>query len=89
MLKTASGFEYEIDEDAISDIELLEGLSAMEEGGAAAVVAMPKTIEKLLGKDGKKRLYDHCRNKKGRVPIEDVSKEVVEMFQSFSNDKKK
>ncbi len=42
----------------------------------------------LLGKDRRKQLYDHLRTPDGRVPVEAVSKNMVEIFEIFGNRKK-
>ena len=38
----------------------------------------------LLGKDGKKRLYDHLRTEDGRVPASAVESAIMELFQSIN-----
>ena len=64
--KTSTGFEYEISDAAMNDAELLDCLVEADEGNA---VSMIRAISKLLGKEQKKRLYDHLRHESGVVPI--------------------
>ena len=47
-------------------------------------LAMSRLVVKLLGKDGKKRLYDHLRTEDGRVPASAVESAIMELFQSIN-----
>ncbi len=70
---TPTGFAYSIDDDARDDMEMLEGFTAISKGDLSV---LPETIEKLLGKKQKDKLYDFCRSKKGRVSARRVIEEV-------------
>lgn len=79
---TSTGFKYEITDAAMNDAELLDALVEADEGNA---VSMIRAITKLLGKDQKKRLYDHVRNDDGIVPILgelSLVSEITEIMQS-------
>ena len=76
---TNSGFGFELDKDAMNDMELLEELSALDKGDATV---LPSVMERLVGAEQKKALYDHVRNEKGRVPIDKIMQEVKEIFES-------
>ena len=80
---TPSGFKFSIEEEARDDIELLENLSALQEGD---MTAMPKIIKALLGEEQTKKLYDHCRGKKGRTPVTKVAKELQDIFAAAKSD---
>lgn len=67
--KTQSGFVYAIDENNV-DQEFLDALSEAEEGKPLKV---SKALRLLLGEEQRKRLYDHLRNEKGKVPVQAVS----------------
>lgn len=67
--KTKSGFVYAIDENNV-DQEFLDALSEAEEGNPLKV---SKALRLLLGEEQRKRLYDHLRNEKGKVPVQAVS----------------
>lgn len=73
---TESGFEFEIEEEALDDMEYLEALAEAEEDNTR----IPKVIEMTLGKEGKKRLYDHFRDEKGRVQASKVVPEFKEIL---------
>lgn len=88
-MTTSTGFEFTISEEALTDMELLENLTAIEEGGKDAIAAMPKLFTSLLGKEQKKALYDHVRTEEGRVPIEALTRELGDIFNSFNDNKKK
>ena len=80
---TPSGFKFSIEEEARDDMEMLENLVAMTQGDMAA---MPKILESLLGEDQKKKLYEHCRSKKGRVSAKKVAKELQDIFAEAKSD---
>lgn len=76
---TTTGFKFSVDPDAIKDMEFIELAAEADENG----LAFPKLLVKLLGEKQKQALYDHVRNKKGRVMAEDVSKEITEIFDAL------
>lgn len=73
---TKTGFKFTLLEEVLDDMELLDLISEVDENP----LLLPKLIEKLLGKKQKKRLYDHCRDDKGRVSSTRISNELVEIF---------
>lgn len=79
-IKTATGFEADIDDSCIDDMELFEAVADLQGGNALAV---PTVIRKLCG-DKKQALYDHCRLESGRVPIQAVTLEITEMFEALN-----
>lgn len=79
--KTESGFSIELEESALDNMEVLDALSDLDEGNP---LAMSRLVVKLLGKDGKKRLYDHLRTEDGRVPASAVESSIMELFQSIN-----
>lgn len=81
---TKSGFSFEIDEDTLNDAELLEELISLDKGDATKY---PEVVKMILGEDQKKALYDHIRNEKGRVPLDKLSNEIIEIFQTSKSGK--
>ena len=73
---TSSGFKFKIDEVDLNDMEFIEIMAEAEENP----LKYPKMVERMLGKEQKKKLYDHVRTKKGRVPPDAIDKEVEEIF---------
>ncbi|MEJ8751668.1 hypothetical protein WKS98_03405 [Lagierella sp. ICN-221743] len=73
---TKSGFKFTLLEEVLDDMELLDLISEVDENP----LLLPKLIERLLGEKQKKRLYDHCRDDKGRVSSTRISDELVEIF---------
>lgn len=82
--KTSTGFTYSIDESVFDDMELLEMLSEVDKGDTSM---LPGIIVRLFGEDGKKKLYDHCRED-GRVPITRIGQELAEIFGGSDESKK-
>lgn len=79
--KTADGFEIELDENVLDDAELLDALGGMEDGD---VFDMGRLAQRLLGKAGRKKLYDHLRTSEGRVPVAAVATALGELLHSFT-----
>lgn len=77
--KTSTGFEFEIDKDRVNNMEYLETLAEIKKGNAEAY---PEAVSLLLSKEMKKALYDHVRTEDGRVPLEDIDREIDEMLSS-------
>lgn len=75
--KTSTGFEFDFDTDVVRDMEFIELAAEASENGTR----YPALIEYVLGKEQKKRLYDHVRNDKGRVMLDDVRREFDEIFE--------
>jgi hypothetical protein len=74
--KTSFGFEFEIPETALDNMELIEIMSEVEDNP----LLFTKVVNLLLGKEQKKALYDHLRREDGTVPIKAVSEAVTEIF---------
>ena len=81
LAKTNSGFEIELDENVLGDQELIDALVGLEDG---EFLNMSRVVLRLLGKDGRKKLYDHLRTPDGRVPTEAVAAAVGELLNSFA-----
>ena len=79
--KTNDGFEIELSEDALDDAELLDALGGMQDGN---VFDMSRLTLRLLGKEGRKKLYDHLRTPDGRVPA-DALGELMNSFTAGKN----
>ena len=76
--KTSTGFEFDIENERLDDMELVDIMAEIDENP----LLMPKLCKMLLGDEQKKRLYDHLRNEEGRVPIEAVTNAIQEIFNS-------
>ena len=49
-----------------------------------SLAPVAKRRSELLGKEGKKKLYDHLRDAKGRVPVAAFGAAIGELIRSFS-----
>lgn len=75
-IKTTTGFECDIDDSVIDDMELFDAIADLQAG---EVMAVPSVINKLVG-GSKKALYDHCRLENGRVPTQAVISEITNIL---------
>ena len=78
--KLQNGFEFDIDEAALDNMELIDAMTEAQEDDPGK---FSKATLLLLGKDERKRLYDHLREEDGRVPIKAVADAFVEIFQAL------
>ena len=86
---TPSGFVCEIEEDCFDDMEYLEALMEIKEDARNQALYMPKLITMMIGEEGKKALYEHCRDEKGKVRISTVSEEFEAIMNAAPASKKK
>ena len=71
------GCHLRLDENATDNMEFIDALAEMAEDDFTAV---SKVLVMILGKEQRKKLYDHLRTPDGRVPIKAVSDCVLEIF---------
>ena len=84
-VKTKSGFEIAVDDEAMNSMELVDTLVEVESND---LLAVSKLGEMLLGKDGKKKLYEHLRNNKGIVPVDLFMQELNEIMGALGDSAK-
>ncbi len=75
-VKLKDGFILKIDENVFDDMELVDGLVAMQDGDPTA---RSRVVSKVFG-DQKKDLYNHLRTDSGRVPVAKVDEVFVEVI---------
>lgn len=73
--------DFEVNPLILHDMELLEMVGEVMDGQTQYV---PKTLEKILGKEQKKDLYNHVRNKDGLVLLEDMEPIITELFEALN-----
>lgn len=81
---TSSGFEFEIDDAVIDDMELIDAIADAMDNNP---FAFSRVCAKLLGSEQRKKLYDHLREN-GRVPLEKIGAEITDIFTAFGDNGK-
>ncbi len=81
--KTTSGFEYKISQARLENYELIESLSEVE----VNPLALPKTVNLLLGKEQADGLKEHLRDDEGLISTEKLSEELMEIFNAQNETK--
>ena len=76
--KIESGFEFEIDEKVLDNMELVDAIAEADTNP----LAVSRVIRLLLGDQQRQKLYGHLRTADGNVPIQAVSGALVEIFQN-------
>ena len=77
---TESGFETDIDESRLDDMELFDAIVDLQGGD---VTTIPLILSKIFGAD-KAALYAHCRTEDGRVPTQAVAAELTNIFEAIN-----
>lgn len=75
--KTKSGFEFQLEDDVMNNMELVDLLADDSEN---EIIKTSKTLKMIMDPDQKKRLYDHLRTQTGRVPADAVMRVIEEIF---------
>lgn len=78
--KTSTGFKYEIPDEALDDMEVLDALIDLDVGEPSGI---KRAMVGLIGEDGKKALYEHCRQENGRVSAQLVISELKEILDAM------
>lgn len=79
------GFEADIDETAVNDMEFLDALSDMQHGDPTGLSVMCNI---LMNKNDKKRLYDAVRDENGRATVDKVGEQLTELLGQLKDKKK-
>lgn len=75
--KTKSGFEFQLEDDALDDYELLEELCDIDNG---EITKIPHVSVMLLGNDQMNALKEHIRGENGRVSAKKMAGEIGEIL---------
>ena len=75
---TKTGFAYQIREEALDDMELLDAIAEID----GNPLAISKVIKMLLGEQQRKELYEHLRGEDGRVSVKAASEAIADIFSS-------
>lgn len=84
-ITTKSGFKCKIDDVVLDDMELVDAMAAAQ---GEDPLQMTVVLDKILGEKTKKKLYDHVRDKNGRVPVQAATDEIVEIIEALGDDGK-
>lgn len=84
---TPSGFEYEIDETTLDNMELVDALAELDSGSPFAISTVSKL---LLGTQQRERIYAKIKAEhSGRVPTRIFTDIITEIFMCLGKDGKK
>jgi len=81
----ANGFKYEVDENVLDDMRLVDAIAEAEDENPLKV---SKVMTMVLGKEQKERLYKHLENESGRVPVKTAMNALMEIFEAMGEDGK-
>lgn len=90
---TESGFAFSFDEAVLDDMRFVDVLAEIVDPDSTeidTITATSKLSTMLLGKEQKKKLYEHIGSKhKGRVPVAKLSAEIFEIIRQAGKDAEK
>ncbi len=75
---TKSGFQFELGDNVMNNMELVDAMAELDDGGHP--FALSKVCLLLLGKEQRKKLYDHIRDEDGTVPPKAMGEEIAEII---------
>lgn len=74
---TKNGFAFEITDERVDNMELIDALADIDDGN---LLAVSKVLTLLLGPEQKKKMYDFVRTEDGIVSAQTVSEMIVEIL---------
>lgn len=80
--KTRSGFEFEIDDNAL-DMRVIKAVRKAK----TDVTYIDEVYERLLGEEQQEALYAHIEKLYGSVVPDRAAEELIDIFNSFENGK--
>lgn len=87
--KTASGFEYAVNEKALGDWRFLKAMADLDSGDESKLLrAMPVVVSLVLGKDEDK-FMEHITDEDGYQPTEAIFAELKDIFDAVKESKAK
>lgn len=84
ILTLKCGFSCEIEEDAMDDMELLDDLAAVDDG---KIWRVKNILQRLMGEEKQKELYEALRDENGRVSVTNVSGALGELMEGMKEGK--
>lgn len=82
--KTNSGFEFQLNDNVLDNMELLELMVEVQNGNPAALIP---SFRMVLGDEQHKALYDHLRTEDGRVPVKAAAEAFAEIVKTAKQGK--
>lgn len=76
---TASGFEYEIDENKLKNMRVLKLFQKMQKDNGTAFL---EAITAVLGEEQEERLYNYLEEKEGSANVENTVREFGEILRT-------
>lgn len=80
LIKTTSGFEAEVNENAADDLAFLDLICAIDDGDPHAMRGL---ISALLSEEDGKRLIEHVRTEDGRAPVSALNAEISDIIKEI------
>ena len=84
-VKLSCGFEADIDETRIADMEFMDAINDIQEGD---LTGLSKLAGIILPKPERKKLYDCVRNEDGLATIDKVGDMLFELLDQLGSKKK-
>ena len=91
-IKTKSGFEYQVEEDAMDDLEVFDAIRAASDpdlSGMEKTAAFFRAFQGIIGDEQDKALREYLKEKNGKVKTSDYRKEIDDFFTNLNKPKKK
>lgn len=85
---TKSGFAYEISDDALNDMRVVDALAELDIDNPSLIpINLSKVATLLLGANGKSALYKHIADENGAVRMDRFLEEMTEILSAKEDTK--
>lgn len=91
-IKTKSGFEFQVEEDAMDDLEVFEAIKKASDPNLSAMdktAAYFEAFRMTVGEEQDIALREHLKAQNGKVRTSEYRKEVDDFFSNLNKPKKK
>ena len=78
---TRSNFEFELNENVMDNMELVDLVAEIQSDGNPAALAA--AVKMMLGADQQKALYNHVRTEDGRVPVAAIADAFTDIVKAM------
>lgn len=77
--KTKTGFSFELDENVLDNMELVDALAEMQQDDPFSL----SIVVRMVMGPARDALYAHLRTPDGRVPVNALSQEIIDIFDAL------
>lgn len=90
IVKTKSGFTWDVNEEKIKDWRFCKSLAKCDSNDESTIIqGITFVVPFLMGEDGEEALAEHVKDKQGIIPTEKIVSEFKEIITQLGAEAKK